>query len=173
MNNRKWYRAAKYAAYAALMLFLYVLQTTPRLFSILGVRPNLVIPAAVGIAVLEGAFAGGVYGALAGILCDLAGSALFGFSAVILMPACVAAGLLVTYLLRPGMINYVLLLAGVLLTRGLLDFLLNYVMWGYDSVWMVFVYGTLPGIIYSAAVSPLVYYLLAVIRGQLEARMEI
>jgi hypothetical protein len=71
------------------------------------------------------------------------------------------------------MINYVLLLAGVLLTRGLLDFLLNYVMWGYDSVWMVFVYGTLPGIIYSAAVSPLVYYLLAVIRGQLEARMEI
>ena len=166
MNNRKWYRAAKYAAYAALMLFLYVLQTTPRLFSILGVRPNLVIPAAVCIAVLEGAFAGGVYGALAGI-------PLFGFSAVILMPACVAAGLLVTYLLRPGMINYVLLLAGVLLTRGLLDFLLNYVMWGYDSVWMVFVYGTLPGIIYSAAVSPLVYYLLAVIRGQLEARMEI
>ena len=55
MNNRKWYRAAKYAAYAALMLFLYVLQTTPRLFSILGVRPNLVIPAAVCIAVLEGA----------------------------------------------------------------------------------------------------------------------
>lgn len=155
------------------MLFLYVLQTTPRLFSILGIRPNLVIPAAVCIAMLEGAFVGGVYGALAGILCDLAGGALFGFSAIILMPACVAAGLLVTYLLRPGMINYVLLLAGVLLTRGLLDFLLNYVMWGYDDVWMVFIYGILPGIIYAVAVSPLVYYLFAFMRGRFEARMEI
>ena len=155
------------------MLFLYVLQTTPRLFSILGIRPNLVIPAAVCIAVLEGAFVGGVYGALAGILCDLAGGALFGFSAIILMPACVAAGRLVTYLLRPGMINYVLLLAGVLLTRGLLDFLLNYVMWGYDDVWMVFIYGILPGIIYAVAVSPLVYYLFAFMRGRFEARMEI
>ena len=155
------------------MLFLYVLQTTPRLFSILGIRPNLVIPAAVCIAVLEGAFVGGVYGALAGILCDLAGGALFGFSAIILMPACVAAGLLVTYLLRPGMINYVLLLAGVLLTRGLLDFLLNYVMWGYDDVWMVLIYGILPGIIYAVAVSPLVYYLFAFMRGRFEARMEI
>ena len=131
------------------------------------------IPAAVCIAVLEGAFVGGVYGALAGILCDLAGGALFGFSAIILMPACVAAGLLVTYLLRPGMINYVLLLAGVLLTRGLLDFLLNYVMWGYDDVWMVFIYGILPGIIYAVAVSPLVYYLFAFMRGRFEARMEI
>lgn len=81
-------------------------------------------------------------------------------------------GLLVIYLLRPGVINFVLLLSAVMLARGLLDFLLNYVMWGYDHVWMVFVYDVLPGVIYTVAVSPLVYYLYTAVHAWFEGRME-
>ena len=93
-------------------------------------------------------------------------------SAMILLAACTAVGLLVIYLLRPGVINFVLLLSAVLLARGLLDFLLNYVMWGYDHVWMVFVYDVLPGVIYTVAVSPLVYYLYTAVHAWFEGRME-
>ncbi len=91
---------------------------------------------------------------------------------MILLAACTAVGLLVIYLLRPGVINFVLLLSAVLLARGLLDFLLNYVMWGYDHVWMVFVYDVLPGVIYTVAVSPLVYYLYTAVHAWFEGRME-
>lgn len=172
MNNKRWFRAAKYTAYALLTLLLFVLQTTPGFLTVFGVKPNFVIPAAVCIAMYEGEFIGGLYGALAGVLCDLGGYTLSGFNAAVLLACCVAAGLLVIYLLRPGVINFVLLLAGTLLLRGLLDFLLNYVMWGYSHVWMVFVYDILPGIIYTAAASPLVYYLFAAVHRWFGARME-
>ena len=48
----------------------------------------------------------------------------------------------------------------------------NYVMWGYDHVWMVFVYDVLPGVIYTVAVSPLVYYLYTAVHAWFEGRME-
>lgn len=173
MNSKRWYRAAKYSAYIVVMLLLYILQTTPGFLTVFGVKPNFVIPAAVCIAMHEGEFIGALYGTLAGGLCDLGGYTLAGFNAIILLAACTAVGLLVIYLLRPSVINFVLLLSAVLLARGLLDFLLNYVMWGYAHVWMVFVYDILPGVIYAVAASPLVYYLFTAIHTWFEERMEV
>ena len=172
MNDKKGVRAAKYAAYALVMTLLYVLQTTPAFLEIFGVKPNLVIPAAVCVAMLEGEFAGGFYGVLAGVFCDVSGPAIFGFNAVLLLVACVAVGLAFLYLLRPCMINFVLLTFGALLARGLTDYLLNYYMWGYDNVWMVLTYQILPGILYSAAVSPLVYYLYTWMGKKFQERLE-
>ena len=172
MNNKKWFRTAKFATYIVVMVLLYILQTTPGFLTVFGVKPNFVIPAAVCVAMHEGEFTGAFYGVLAGVLCDWGGFALAGFNAMILLAACTAVGLLVIYLLRPGVINFVLLLSAVMLARGLLDFLLNYVMWGYDHVWMVFVYDVLPGVIYTVAVSPLVYYLYTAVHAWFEGRME-
>ncbi|MEM1485070.1 hypothetical protein V6615_09340 [Oscillospiraceae bacterium PP1C4] len=159
MNRKKWIYAAKHAAYILAIVLIYVAQTTPGFLTVFGVKPNFVIPAAVCIAMLEGEYIGGLYGAFTGLLCDLGGFVLFGFNSIILMVTCVIVGLLTIYMLRSGVINYILLLAGVLLTRGLLDYLLNYVMWGYHDVWMVLAYSILPSIIYTVAASPLVYYL--------------
>lgn len=91
------------------------LQTTPGFLTVFGVKPNFVIPAAVCVAMHEGEFTGAFYGVLAGVLCDLGGFALAGFNAMILLAACTAVGLLVIYLLRPGVINFVLLLSAVML----------------------------------------------------------
>ena len=172
MGTKQGVRFAKHLTYIVTMVLLYVLQTTPGLLEIFGSKPNFVIPAAACIAMLEGEFVGGLYGALAGLLCDHSGYAFFGFNAIILLVACVAAGLLVIYMLRPTIVNYILLLAGVLFVKGLLDYLLNYVMWGYSSVWMVLVYDILPGIIYTLAVSPLVYYLYGWVFRKFQERLE-
>lgn len=160
MNRKQWYFAAKHGTYCFVMLILYVLQNTPGFLTMMGVKPNLIIPAAIGIAMLEGEYAGGLYGVFAGILCDVGGSGLFGFNAIILLIAGVVAGLLAIYMLRMSVINYILLLSGALATRALLDYLLNYAMWKYENIWMLLVYRMIPGIIYTAAISPLVYYLL-------------
>lgn len=172
MNRKKWFHAAKYAAYVVVMVVLYVVQTTPGFLAVFGVKPNFVIPAAICIAMLEGEYIGGLYGALAGILCDLGSFTLFGFNAIIIMIACVITGLLVIYMLHSSVINYVLLLSGTLLVRGLLDFLLSYVMWNYENIWMFFFYRMLPSIIYSVAAAPLVYYLLRWIYNRLEVQIK-
>lgn len=172
MNHKKWVYATKYGTYILVMVLLYVAQTTPGFLTVFGVKPNFVIPAAICIAMMEGEYIGGLYGAFAGVLCDLGGFTLFGFNAMITMAACVIAGLLVIYLLRPGVINFVLLLTGAMLVRGLLDFLLSYVMWGYDDVWMVLVHSILPSVIYTTAASPLIYYLYMWMHGKFAVRLE-
>lgn len=172
MNQKKWLRAAKYSSYVLVIAALYVLQTTPGFLTVFGVKPNFVIPAAICIAMLEDEFVGGLYGAYAGVLCDLGGFALFGFNAIIVMAACVFVGLLVIYMLRPSIINFVLLLLASLLARGMLDFLLNFFMWGYENVWMVLAHSILPAALYSVAVSPLIFYLFRWMFRGFEARME-
>ena len=159
MTNKKPIFAAKYFSYIIFIILLFVLQTTPGFLTVLEIKPNFVIPAAVCIAMREGEFLGGLYGAFVGILCDLGGFNLFGLNAILLLSAGVACGLLTIYLLRPGLFNFLLLLAAVLLARGLLDYLLNFLMWGYENVWMVLAYRILPGIAYSLVMAPLVYLL--------------
>ena len=56
MNNKKWFRTAKFATYIVVMVLLYILQTTPGFLTVFGVKPNFVIPAAICIAFLEVVF---------------------------------------------------------------------------------------------------------------------
>lgn len=172
MNNRPKINAAKYTVYVLIMLALYVLQSTPGLLAVFGTKPNLVIPAAVAIAVCEGEFVGGVFGALAGILCDYGATSLFGFNAAILLMCCVAAGLLTIYLLRPTVVNFMLLLAGTLLIRGLLDYLLNFYMWGYENVGLILTGQVLPGILYSLLLAPPAYLAVSRLYEHFEEMME-
>ena len=55
--------------YGAIFVFLYVLQCTPGFLEIMEVKPILLIPAAITLAMFEGEFIGGLYGAFAGLLC--------------------------------------------------------------------------------------------------------
>ncbi len=159
MNEKLRIRIAQQVVYVLLMVALYVLQTTPGFLEVAGTRPNLVVPAAICIAMLEGEFLGGLYGALAGVLCDLSGMAIFGFNGIILLVAGVVAGLAFIYLLRPCLSNFLLLTLGALCIRGLLDYFLNYYMWGYDQVWRVLAWEILPVVLYTTLLAPLPYLL--------------
>ena len=94
MNRRTKLMIAKYALYVLLMVILYVLQTDPNLFAIAGVKPVLVLPFAVCIAMFDSQLAGGLFGLLAGILCDTSSNVLFGFQSILYLLICTAVGLL-------------------------------------------------------------------------------
>lgn len=172
MKNKAGLRARKHITYIVSIVLLYVLQSTPGLFEVYGIQPDFVIPVAVCIAICEGELTGGLYGAFAGVLCDLGAATLFGFNGMTLLVCCTAVGLATAYLLRTNLMSYVMLLFATLAVRGLLDYLLSYVMWGYEDVWMVLVYNILPSILYSAAVSPLFYWLFTHIFRSFEKRLD-
>ena len=115
--------------------------------------------APVCIAALEGEFIGGLYGALAGLLCDLAGSWVFGFHAILCLCCNVAVGLAAIYLVRRSLGSVMLLSLGVLLLTQLLGYFFHYAIWGYEGVSLILWRHTLPAIAYSVlATLPLYYY---------------
>ena len=144
--------------YAVLLLLLYVVQTTPGLFLFGGIKPLIIIPASITIAMVEGEFVGGIYGAFAGLLCDTAGSSLLGFNGLFISFFCILSGLLVIYLLRCNLLGCMMFTGVTLLVRGSVEFLFAYGMWGHDGVWRIYVFYTLPTVAYTLAATPLVFW---------------
>ena len=54
MHQKKVLYATKYMVYAVGLLVLFLLQTTPSFLQVLGVKPQLIVPAVVVIAMYEG-----------------------------------------------------------------------------------------------------------------------
>ena len=99
------YKVLKYLLYFLGGVFLCVLQNTPGLFVIAGVKPMLVAALAVAAAMFEGEFAGALCGAAGGLLCDIFSYYRFGFYALIFFLCCCAVGLLVQNYMRPVATN--------------------------------------------------------------------
>ena len=78
MNKRAKIMVVKYVTYSLLILVLYVLQSTPQLFSIAGIKPVLVFPFAVAVAMFDKQLAGGLFGLFAGIPVDFISGHLYG-----------------------------------------------------------------------------------------------
>lgn len=171
MKRTKVIEIGKYTVYALLLLALYVLQTTPGLFVILGAKPLLVIPAAIAIAMVEGEFVGGIYGAFAGLLCDVTSTALFGFNGLMVALFCVAAGLMVIYLMHCNTGGAVLFVLITMLARGSLEYLFGYHIWGYESVGRLFTLRILPVALYTTAITPPIFWLIRRIYRRFQAAL--
>lgn len=172
MNNKNKIYILKYMTYILLLFFFYVLQTTPHLFEIQGIKPNLVIPIVICIAMLEGEFISGLFGALGGMLCDLSAFSAFGFYAILLLIACTVTGLLVIYLMKNTLTNAVVLSTAALLTIFLLDFFFMFGLWGYEGNSRILLTQTLPCVIYSALTAPLFYLLFSKLFAAFEERVK-
>ena len=67
-RKRKRSQITKWVCYALLMLLCTVLQTLPGLFRLGEAKPLWLLPLALAVAVEEGEFAGGIFGAVCGLM---------------------------------------------------------------------------------------------------------
>lgn len=82
-------RVIRYMAYVLEFLVLFMVQETPGLLpAIFGVRPVLLLPAAVTIAMFEEETPAMSFGILAGLFCDFGLSGMLGFHALVLAVFC-------------------------------------------------------------------------------------
>lgn len=133
------------------VLIAYILQETPVLLAIMGVRPVLVISVITVIAMFEGEFAGGLYGLLGGLLCDVAAAHIFGVASLFFLVLGCGCGLLVIYLIQPNTKTAFLLGLGFALVYGLVSHYLIYGMWGYEGAASLIFTNTIPSAVYTAA----------------------
>lgn len=150
-RKRKLTIAAKHTSYILLMLLGYVLQTTPGLFSLWGIKPVWVLPLAVVLSAYEGEYIGALYGMLAGLLWELAAGRIIGSFSVMAMLLCFLAGVSIMLYLRRTVLNLSLLSGICLLVITGLDFIFSYWLQGYGAVSGVFFRQVLPTVVYSAA----------------------
>lgn len=160
MKSLKYQTVLKHIIYSLCILVLYLMQTTPSLFKIFGNKPLFVIPYAVILAMYEGEFAGGIYGAVAGLLCDMSSRLLFGFNGFIISFLCIGTALLIIYYVHLSLKGAFLFVFLIMLIRGSLESLFAFGMWGYDNSWKLFFLNTLPVIFYSTALVPPYYFLI-------------
>lgn len=162
----------KYALMVLLLWALYILQTTPRLFSIYGVKPILVVPAAVCMAMFDGEMVGGIMGGLAGLLCDLGSFTIFGFNGIIVLACCATIGLLTIYLTQLRLMNALLLGFGTLLIRGVLEYFFYFQIWNLDGRSQVFLASTLPTVLYSAITIIPLYFLVRYMKYYFDSKLK-
>ena len=115
--------------YTLALILAYVLQETPGMFSVAGIRPYLVVAAVVAVAMTEGEFPGGIYGLLGGILCDTAAFHIFGAGSVVFTVLGCGCGLVTNYLIRSNWRTALLLNASFAFIYGTVSHYLIYGMW--------------------------------------------
>lgn len=146
--------------YGLAALAVLLMQTAPHLFlSLWGARPVPIVLLVVCVALCEGAQAGAIIGALSGLLWGIYSFRLFGFDALVLMLIGLTAGLLVEWLLRANLLTALLLCTGASLAQALLEWLFCYVLFFKEQVLVVLCRVYLPNCLYTAVLTPLMYWL--------------
>lgn len=123
----------RWLAWVGILVFAAALQTTPRFLAFGTVRPLLVVPACLALALYKGEFAGALFGAAGGLLWDAAAGRVGGFFAIMLMIACFLASCLWQLYLRDNALNFfwiTLLTVWFILS---LDFMFSYWLRGYPN----------------------------------------
>jgi len=154
MSRRYW----MWAAYGLLMVMMVIIQSLPHgIPAIGGVRPVLVVPLVVCIAMYEGPIDGAAAGIASGLLWDMFSDRLLGFNALLLLIVGCACGLLVRLLIRNNLLSAFLLVAGGLLVTGFSDWFFNHVMALQKEAGLALVQYTLPRMGYSLLMTPFLY----------------
>lgn len=163
-KNKK--TALKWSIYILLLLLFCGFQSAPGLFAVWGIKPVLVLPIAVAVALFEREALTGAFGLTAGFLWDLSAGKLFGFYGMMLMLLCVAVTLLSMYCIRVNLANFILCCLTVSLLCGIWNFLFYDLLWGYEGVWL-FAWKMLLQTVYTTALGVPVYLLVRKVTGKL------
>lgn len=152
-------RVVRYMAYVLELLVLFMVQETPGMLpTILGVRPVLLLPAAVTIAMFEEEIPAMSFGILAGLFCDFGLSGTLGFHALVLAILCFFVSVVTHVYFQTNLVTAVL--TGML-AIGLVVFAQWFFLYTfrYSMEQYALVHHYLPKYFYTMLFVPLIYLL--------------
>lgn len=154
------YKLLRMIAYTIEILILYILQETPSIFGVVtGVKPILVISAAVTISIFENQNIGMALGILSGFLMDVGYSGVIGVNTMIMSVLCYVVGLLAVNYIRTNIITAFICTTVISAITLTLNYFLIYVLSKYGSNAYAYNYHYLPIMIYSILPLPILYFI--------------
>lgn len=157
MLNTK-YRIGRLISYGIVAWLLCVLQNTPGLFAIAGIKPMLVVPFAVSVALYQKETVGGIFGMFAGLLCDFFSTYTFGYYAMALLFFCTVAGMVAQGYMRTSAMNATIFTFATILFIQLVGFFFTILLWSDSSAWTYFLQKILPMCLYTAVTTIPIYW---------------
>lgn len=160
--------------YAAALLLFYMFETNPL---IRGFCPLLIIPLATAVAMYEGDLAAGVFGAVCGLMLDMAnGVTIIGFSALWLLCFCPAISLLSRFWTKVNLLSHLVMNAVAAVVMAFLDMIFVHWVWEGAQSAISFRLSVLPAyggaILFSVPVYLLVRFINKKMRPQEQQRLE-
>lgn len=152
-------RVIRYLAYTLELLVLFMIQETPGMLpAIFGVRPVLLFPAVITIAMAEEEVPAMAFGIVGGLFCDFGLSGTLGFHALVLGVLCWLISAMVQVSLQSNLVTAVITgiwsLALVIASQWFFLYYFHYSMPSY-----AFVHHYLPKYFYTMLFVPLLYLL--------------
>lgn len=129
-------------------------------------QPVLILPLAVAVAMREGELASGIFGAMCGFALDMAGTNLFGMSAVWLLPGCAAVSLLVTHLVRVNVVNHLWMSTVLCFILAFMEYIFKYFIWQVPGSAYILTGYIIPSYASAAVFSPVVYALAGLVNAR-------
>lgn len=152
-------RVVRYLAYVLELLVLFMVQETPGMLpAIFGVRPVLLLPAAVTIAMYEDETPAMAFGIMAGLFCDFGLSGTLGFHAIVLAVLCYLVSCVTRVYFQVNLATALLTGAGAIMLILCAQWLFLYY-FKYSMAKYAFVHHYLPKFFYTMLFVPLLYLL--------------
>lgn len=148
----------RWIAYYLLIMLSFIIMTSGT-----WLKPVLLVPVALCIAVNNDLLGSAFTGAFCGLLTDIACGRLFGYNAVLLTVFCVAVSLSFELCLRYKFINFLWVNAVVSFLQCWLDYKFYYQIWNYPDVERIFTHVTMHVWISTVIASVVIYLIFKVI----------
>lgn len=150
----------RWALYSAALLVMFVFLQNP---VIRGWCPLAIIPLAVAVAMFEGDLAAGIFGAVCGLMLDIASGTTAGFYAIWLLCACPVISLLSRFWIKVNIASHFVINAAVSVIVAVLDVVFLHWVWEGSQFGISFVSAILPAYGGSILLAAPVYLLVAFI----------
>jgi len=173
MNKKMRYSVMYYTLCVLLFFFIYILQSTPGFLEFWGYKPLLLAACTVSMAMLEQEYTGALFGAFAGMLCDLNANSYFGFNAVMFMLCGVTVGLLCEYLTQRNLRNCVLFTAIFLVIVCVVNYFFQFGIYNYPDAGFYWLKRTLGTTLPTVVFTPLIFWLFGAIHQKFEKYKEL
>ena len=157
--------AVRWTLYYLLIFFSFIVMTSGT-----WMKPLLLIPIPLFIAINNNQYASVFTGALCGFLIDIACGKLFGYNAVLLSFFCIVVSVLYELYLKEKFLNFLIISASVSFIQCWLDYKFYYQMWKYDDVERIFRRVSLKVWLYTGIASVFIYLIMKTINHFLMPR---
>ena len=148
----------RWTLYYVLIFFGFIFMTSGT-----WLKPVILVPLALAIAVNNNQYGSVFTGAVCGFLIDIACGKLFGYNAVILAFFCIVVSLVFELYLRNKFVNFMLITAAASYIQCRLDYRFYYKIWNYDNVERIFVHYTLKIWLYTIISAVFVFLIIKLI----------
>ncbi len=173
MNKKLRYSVIHYGLCALAFFFIYILQSTPGFLEFWGFKPLPLAACVVSVAIFEQEYAGALFGAFAGALCDLTANTYFGFNAIMFMLCGLVVGLLCEYLTQRNLRNCVCFTAAFLVLLCSINYFFQLGIYNYPNSDFYWLKKTLATTLLTLVFTPAVYGMFAYFHSRFEKYKEL